>query len=210
MSRGVTTASPSPDRRPKDAHSKQQQITQYAKDHVHHTALSLVGKAGIRKSDVEDIESDLLVEILERLPQFDPEKACYNTFVASVVRAKVKNILRDRQRERRDRSREEYSLNDTVHDGRGSRTEHAEQLSWEEDDHRIGGGRSEDEQREMTLDVETVLAGLSDDERALCELIKTESISEAARQLGIPQTTAASKVKRLRRVFREAGLEDYL
>lgn len=198
-----------PEKRHSDARSKQHGITGYAKDLIHHTALKMIGKAGIRKEDVEDIEGDLTVELIERLPKFDPHRAAYNTFVANVVRTKAKKILRDRRRERRDDRREDCSLNEYVEDDRGALVERGETMSWEKDDQRLGV-RSEGEERDMVIDVETMLSQLPDDMRELCELAKTMPVVEAARRLGIPESTAFSRLRKLRTTFREAGLEDYL
>ena len=191
------------------ASTKQQEIAQYAKDLIHHTARKMVGKAGLGVADVEDLESDLMVRLIESLPKFNPKRATYNTFVANVVKVDAAKVLRERLRERRDPSREACSLNEHIEAETGHKTERAETLSREEDDQRLGG-RSEEEKCDMTLDVADILRRLPEDLRALCGLLKTESVSEAARQLGIPQSTAASQVKRLRRVFRKAGLANYL
>ena len=41
---------------------------------------------------------DLIVDLLLRLPKFDPSKAGYNTFVACIVNRKVSNLLRQAKR----------------------------------------------------------------------------------------------------------------
>ena len=42
----------------------------YALEVVHHKARKLVGTAGFREDDVEDIKQDLIVDLLERLPKY--------------------------------------------------------------------------------------------------------------------------------------------
>lgn len=192
-----------------DASTKQHDISEYATKLIRRTAKKLVGKAGLTTSDIEDLESELTLHLLEHLPKFDAETAAYSTFVTCVVKRKAAKILRDRTCEMRDPRREACSLNEDIEAETGQRTERAETISREEHDRRLGG-RSEDQKRDMTLDVEEMLSRLPDNVRKLCELAKTETVAEAARRLGIPESTAYSQLKKLRTAFRDAGLEDYL
>ena len=189
--------------------AKQVEINEYAQKLIKKTARRLVGKVGLRESDVEDLEQDLTLELLKRLPSFDLARGKLNTFVTVVVRTHAKKIMETRSWEMRDWKREEFSLNEQVHDSENHWTQRAEFMSREKHDRRLGR-RSERDSRDMVLDINAVLSRLPRDTRKLCELVKTVSVAEAARRLRIPESTAQKYLADLRTTFREAGLQDYL
>jgi len=185
------------------------EINEYAQKLIKRTARTLVGKAGLTKSDIEDIEQELTLELLKRLPKFDPARAALNTFITAVIRMHAAKILETRSWGIRDYRREEFSLNEEVRDGEGDTTERGDLIGREEHDRRLGG-RSERDRHDMVLDVDAVLSRLPEDTRKLCELVKTMTAPEAARRLGIPESTAYKQLADLRETFRKAGLDDYL
>ena len=74
-------------------------------------ARQLAGKAGFTPSDVEDIEQDIRMDVLKRLPRFDPAKSNRHTFIALVVRRRVASILEARRAVKRNGDRRPQSLN---------------------------------------------------------------------------------------------------
>jgi RNA polymerase sigma-70 factor (ECF subfamily) len=194
------------------ANQKQQcELSDYAIRLIRHRARRLVATAGFAAQDIEDIRQDLIVDLLERLPKFDPAKATCNTFVARIIDRKVAKLIRDRNCEKRDPRREECSLNECIDDGEGGSVERIQTIAADEADRRLGRqARSDQETAELALDVEEVLKRLPDNLRRLCELLKTGSIADAARAMGVPRTTLHDHVKKLREVFEAAGLRDYL
>jgi RNA polymerase sigma-70 factor, ECF subfamily len=195
-----------------DTNQKQCELTDYALETVHHKARQLVGKAGYTKDDVDDIKQDLIVDLLERLPRFDPAKATYNTFVACVVERKISNMLRDRQAERRDRRREDCSLNDEIDDGDEVPVQRLATMSQDKHDIRTGKyPRSAEEREHLRLDIETVLASLPPHLRRAAELLQSLPTAQVAREMGVAHATFYHKyLKRLRAVFAAKGMGDYL
>jgi len=194
------------------ANQKQQcELSDYAIRHIRHRARQLARTEGFAAQDIEDIRQDLIVDLLERLPKFDPAKATCNTFVARIIDRKVATLIRDRSCEKRDPRREECSLNECIDDGEGGSVEHIQTIAAEEADRWLGRqARPDQETVELALDVEAVINRLPDNLRRLCELLKTGSIADAARAMGVPRTTLNDHVKKLREVFEAAGLRDYL
>ncbi len=194
-----------------DTNAKRIELTKYAIELVQHKARQLVGKAGYTQSDIADIEQDLIVDLLERLPRFDPAKATYNTFVGRVVERKISNLLRHRRMEIRDHRREAFSLND-VNDGEEEAPPRNAAIS--QDDHRRRTGnhtRPETERIDMELDLAQVLADLPDDLRKTAEMLMTMPASQVARALGISRSTFyENHLPRLRAAFEAKGLRDYL
>jgi RNA polymerase sigma-70 factor (ECF subfamily) len=162
------------------ADAKQFVSRKYVQDLVHHKARQLARRDEFQKDAIEDLEQELLLDLLERLPDYDPERATLDTFAADCVGHKVSDMIRERKTEMRDSQREGCSLDTRVRDEDGVSVNRGETMSREEDDKR------------------------------LCELLKTMPLATAARRLGIPRTTAAYHVQKIREVFHEAGLQDYL
>ena len=180
-------------------------LNDYAETLIHHKARQLVGEAGFTADDIEDLEQELRLDLLTRLPKFDPKKATYNTFVARLVERKISNLIRHRTREMRDYRCEEGSLNgsaETVEAG-NEKVERIETITQDEYDLRWGRYRFPAAERlDLQLDVSMILSKLPLDLRKLAELLKTMSIAEAARELGVPRSTIySSGLVRLRQAF---------
>jgi len=193
------------------ANQKQPEIGDYAAKLIRCKARQLVGKAGFTWDDVEDLEQEMTLDLLLRLPKFDPDKAAHTTFVARVTERKISKLLRDRKRERRDFRRIARSLNDPIEDGEGESTERAYTIDQDEVDIRMGHRHcSREEEAHLRLDVSLVVSGLPEDLREIAKRLQTETITEAAKSLGIPRSTLYGKIDRLKLLFENAGLRDWL
>jgi RNA polymerase sigma-70 factor (ECF subfamily) len=195
-----------------DTSKKSCELSKYALELVHHKARELVGKPGFAGQDAEDIEQDLIVDLLERLPKYDPAKAANNTFVARLVERKISRTVRDRERKRRDPGDTVASLNDEVVEADGSTVEFAETLCAEDQDRRFSReSLTTAEQADLEVDVAEALAGLPDELRRVAEALMTLNIAEAGRKLGIPRWKLHEVyLPQLRAAFEERGLGDYL
>jgi len=192
------------------ANQKQQGISKYAEILIRCKARQLIGKAGLTWNDVEDLEQELMLHLLERLPKFDPEVAARTTFVANIVERKISNILRDRMREKRDGRRQFGSLNDLIEDDEGETIERAYTLDQDAADIRMGRRhRTREEEARLRLDVSLLLSALPDDLRPVAQELLQKTITEAAESLGMPRTTLYYAIERLRPFFDKAGLNDY-
>lgn len=185
-------------------------LNEYARNVIRHKARQLIGKCGFTHDDYEDLQQEMLLDLLMRLPKFDPSKASYNTFVARIVDRKISNLIRDRGRQKRDHRCQVRPLDEEV-EGEADITRE-EMLSQDDVDLRTGRhDRPELERIEMRLDVARALADLPPDLKALAERLLSQSVTEAARDLGVPRSTLyGSGIARLRKIFEEAGLTDCL
>lgn len=195
-----------------DTNQKRCELNDYALQVVRCKAMQLVGKAGYRQNDLEDIKQELIVHLLERLPRFDPAKASYNTFVARVVERKISNLLRDRQAEMRDHRREVCSLNEEIDTGEEEPKQRLATLDQDEQDIRTGKYRRPAAERgDLRLDVQQVLADLPPDLRRAAQLLQSLPVAQVAREMGVPHATFYDRhLKRLREAFAAKGLADYL
>ena len=187
-----------------DTNRHNEPLTPYLTALIEVKARQLVGKTGYTQDDIKDIEQDLTQDLLERLPNFDPAKASLNTFADRVVGRRICNLLRDRQAAIRDYRREAFSLNAEIETDEGSIERH-EFISQDEVDLLTGRyDRPSAERASLQMDLEAVLAGLSPELRQVADMLRTQSVAEVARELGIPRGTFRDRyLERLREAFRE-------
>lgn len=190
-----------------EPHHGQEGIDGYAAWLVRRKARQLIGTAGFTESDREDLEQEMRLDLITRLPGFDRDKGTPKTFVARILEHKVSTLIRYRTQEMRDYRRQGCPRHAEIGDGEvRDRGETVAQEAW-----RLGKQcRTRREQGELALDVAGILSRLPDDLRRLCRLLQTGTLSEAAHRTGIPRTTLNDHVLRLRRRFEEAALGDYL
>jgi RNA polymerase sigma factor (sigma-70 family) len=190
----------------------QPELTEYALDLVHCKAQMLVGKAGYRRRDVNDIKQDLIQDLLESLPAFDPAKATYETFVSRIVKRKISNMLRDRHRQVRDYRREECSLDDEVDIGEEETEPMFTTINEDDHDLRIGKySRGRQAREDLQLDTAAVMAKLPPDLRPIAEMLMTMTPAEAARELNIPKSAFHEKyITRLQEIFLQKGMAEHL
>jgi len=192
--------------------SKQYGLNDYAKNVIRHKARQLIGKYGFTRDDYEDLMQEMTLDLLVRLSKFDRSKASLNTFVARIVDRRISTLIRHRTQDMRDYRREACSLDDPIQDEDGASITRGEMLSQDECDLRAGKHtRPESERIDMRLDVSFVIAELPPELRPLAERLLDQSITEAARELGVPRSTLyETGIARLRNAFEDKGLGEYL
>ena len=195
-----------------DANKKQKGLSDYAAETIRHKARQLIGKVGFTKDDINDLMQEMMLDLLERLPKFDPNKAAHSTFIARVIERKISKLIRHRMQEKRDYRREACSVNETIEDGNGGTVERAQTMSQDEHDLRTGKhSRPEEARIDMRLDVSFVISKLPADLKPLAERLMTHSITEVAREIGMPRSTFyETGIARLREIFEDKGLREYL
>jgi RNA polymerase sigma-70 factor (ECF subfamily) len=170
----------------------------------------IIGRAGFTRQDRKDLEQELIARLLQGLKSFDPKVAHRKIFVTTVVERAFRNVLRDKQAEKRDHRRI-CSLHLQIQVTDDGPTDLAKSISDRElDSRRRRDPRSAEELSELASDLDEVLASLPEELRDLAERLKTQSISAIARELGVPRTTLNDRVRQLRKRFQHTGLRDYL
>ena len=94
-------------------------IDEYVETMIRKKARQLVHSPGFSLSDREDIEQDLRLHLLLKLPHFDPAKASRATFANRIIESKAKDLIRYRTADMRDPAREQCSVNEMIDDGEG-------------------------------------------------------------------------------------------
>jgi len=177
---------------------------------VFHCAQSLLGQAGITRSDIEDIEQELRLELLVYLPSFDPRKGKRATLVAKILGHKAAALLRHRLAGTRAVLSEQCSLSDEVQTPDGP-VPLGDIITDSDGARRVGNKTVSDQDRvSLKMDVAHVIAALPEELRGLCEEIKHKSLRQIARERGVDKNWVRRRVAKIRRHFRTFGLQEYL
>jgi RNA polymerase sigma-70 factor (ECF subfamily) len=140
-------------------------------------ASRLVTAPGFHQDDWEDLRQELLVDYLERLPQFDPSRGDVRGFMFGVVRHRAAQMaMEQRRRVRAD-------------------------ACWRE-----GIKTSFDPELDLRLDVASVVASLPEHLRVLAVALQDLTPSEAARSLGRKRSRVHQLMQQIRSAFIEAGV----
>ncbi len=186
-------------------------IDPYAAGLIRFKARQLVGKAGFTASDREDIEQELTLDLLRRLPKYNPKRAQLNTFIARVVEHRLASLIEAQKAGIRDYRRCRCSLNECFEDADGRSVERVDTFDQEDYLLRTGGqSRPSEELNRLAIDVAAVLETLPPELRELCRRLKAETVTEISRDTGVPRGTIYESIKKLREIFKDAGLRNYL
>lgn len=150
---------------------------------------------------------ECLVHWLSVRGDIDPARAATRTaFMARVVHNKLMDLVRERESDKRKAGYDSISLD--------------EPLGEQEDSSRLFELVDETQKKapdrafadDARVDLEKAMARLTPRQRELCRLLGEEglNVQEASRRLGVPRATLYDELKRIRKVFAELGLEDYL
>jgi RNA polymerase sigma factor (sigma-70 family) len=160
--------------------------------------------------DCEDWRQELFYRLLRGLPAFDPQRGHIRAFATTVIRTAVRNILRELQAEKRGQQ-QLASLNVPIRGGGDGLVELSDTLHQPQQDARRGlRPRGDGERAQLALDVQSVLTRLPPNLHSVAEPLMRGTVSESARELGVPRTTLSSWVAQLRPYFERAGLHEYL
>ena len=187
-------------------------LDDYAVQLIRRKARQLVGRTGFTEDDREDIEQDLTVDVLYRLPKFDSTRASLHTFIARVVEHGVARLIEHREAPMRDHRRCTCSLNDWVESEDGGGVERSDLMDQDAYFASIGQPTISVADRAVArADLQRVFAILPPELRELwTHLADGQTITEIAHATGLPRGTLYERLARLRRVAERAGLRPLL
>lgn len=191
--------------------NRYQGIDDYAVRIIRYKARQLVGRVGFTESDRQDLEQEMVFDLLRRLPKFKPERAQRNTFIARVVEHKVATIIEAQKAGMRDYRLCSCSLNDRFENEEGGSVERIDTINQDDYLQRTGKlSRPISDLRGLSIDVRSAVEKLPPELRELCKRLQVESVTDISRDTGIPRGTIYESIKKLRSLFEDAGLKDYL
>ncbi|MCL5103670.1 MAG: RNA polymerase subunit sigma-24 [Armatimonadetes bacterium] len=178
---------------------------------IKHKAWGLVGTIGFTISDRDDIEQELALHLIKCLPRFDSERGRPMTFVARVLDNKIATMVEARMTQYYDFRMHSFSLNELCQDVQEFTDERGEEM--DEDGYLIRSGhqsRPSLEMLEMCVDLERVVSRLPRRLRELCRHLQIGNVTEVSRATGVPRGRVYLDIARLKTIFEDAGLGEYL
>ena len=180
-------------------------LTGFPDHYICQTAKRLSRQRRYRLWDWEDLRQEMYLRILERLPQFDPQRGCFNAFVKMIVRQLAANLRRHCEAQMRNGG-QEISLA-TLVAGEGGCVELAELIDLADQNRRLQRTPLSDrDEADSRLDVSAFLASLSRRHREIARLLQVLTPSEIAEKLGMHRSTIYTAIRNLRVLMAEAGL----
>ena len=164
----------------------------------------------LRREEFDDLVQDCLahwIVVRRKLPP-DPDPPPVG-YMAQVIRNKLTDRIREQAADKRAGDQDALSL-DAPLDGSDDGMTLADLLADNESAQPEDPGAVD--RRHARIDIGRVLERLTPVQRQLCQMLGAEglSIKEAAERLRIPRGTLYEEIKRIRKVFADQGLGDYL
>ena len=164
----------------------------------------------LAREEFDDLVQECLAHWIVVRRKLAPDPAAPPTaYMAQVVRNKLTDLIREQAAEKRVGDQEALSLDATL-DGSDDGLTLADQLADDESAQQDEAGAVD--HHHARIDIGRALARLTLVQRQLCQMLGEEglTIKEAAERLRIPRGTLYEEIKRIRRVFADQGLGDYL
>ena len=165
-------------------------------------ARRLVRRLRLPQSDLADLRQELLLDLIARLPAFDPERGSLGGFAGFVTAHKGVGIARKNQCERQLFGAEPVSVDDperswlreSVPDDRGLGT-------------LLGGSCDAPASVNLARDVTRAMAVLPSVLRDLCVLLQSENPTVARRKSGFSHATFYRRLREIRLRFLVEGVQ---
>jgi RNA polymerase sigma-70 factor (ECF subfamily) len=162
-------------------------------------AAGLVGHYSYTQDDADDILQTLILAGTIAMARFDRSKAKKSTFLYSVIQARVKNLARDAEREKRDRRKEQCSLDAEWPGDESGETSWSDVIGIEQTITAESGARVDHADiHGLRLDMEQALADLPPKLRELCRFHAELDSEDARRAAGMGYSTHHRAIKRIR------------
>ena len=192
------------------AHDAREWIDDAALRIIRIKAWKLAQSAGFTPDEKEDIEQELTLHLLRQLPKFDPQRGSRRAFISHVLERRVINLVEHKAAEKRDWKREAFSLDEQIELRDGGRIERGETLDPDLIDRAIL--QHPTETLDLQFEVRHAIHRLSPELAALCHLLaepKRRNLKRLSEETGIPRGKLYELIDRIRKLFKETGLEGY-
>lgn len=188
-------------------------IDEFAIRLIKKRARQLVGSAGFTASDVPDLEQELAMDLLTRLPKFQEGRAHRKSFIAVAIKHRAATLVESRKAAKRDFRKVAFSPDQAFTGNDGKKQDGYDRLDREKilDSNVIR--RSLPDQTEKiarVIALGQVLQKLSPELRRLCDLLIELPISDIAKKTGLSRDTIYRRIKTLRETFESEGLREFL
>ncbi|BAP88978.1 RNA polymerase sigma factor, sigma-70 family, ECF subfamily [Burkholderiales bacterium GJ-E10] len=164
----------------------------------------------LAREEFDDLVQECLAHwiVVRRKLTPNPDKPPVG-YMAQVIRNKLTDLMREQKAEKRAGDLDTLSLDATI-DGSEDGMTLGELLADAEST--AGGDHQGVDRHHARIDLARVLVQLTPAQRRLCAMLGEDglSIKEAAERLRIPRGTLYEEIKRIRKIFADHGIGDYL
>lgn len=171
----------------------------------------VISVSSFDQHDREDLEQEIYIRVAKSVEQFDEKVGHLYPFICTLVQRHLSKLVRNRGRYKRGPSRiGSLSLIVTLPDG--GETELSQLIGEDDRNRRLGreSRLSEQDLTDLQIDLSQEIAKLPEHWRHLLQRRQTQSMSEIARDLGVPRTTLNDWMRHIRSRFEAVGLDKYL
>jgi RNA polymerase sigma factor (sigma-70 family) len=146
----------------------------------------------LRSDELEPFASEVLARLLAVWESYDVNRGPREAFINTVVSNLVASLLRERfAQKRRGKTQPLDGVANVLED-------------------RASCDGSQEHVINLRIDLDNALPLLTPFQRQIADLLQRDALTPVAEQLGIPRRTLRDQCARIREVFRDAGLEEYL
>lgn len=177
-------------------------IDDYVLDRIRYRVEHVIGKFGYTTSDREDLTQELILDLLEAMPHFDPGRGSRKTFICRVLDRKVRSLIRYQRAQKRDSQRVQQSIDDI-------RPDHP---TFDEEHQRRRMGRAPaatPESIDLRLDVAETLRRMPPRLQRVAQVLASHPPRQAARVLGVKASRLEELMCEIRLHFEEAGITQH-
>ena len=172
-----------------------------------HFASSLTGNYGYTTDDADDILQTLLLTGIAALQKYDASKSKRSTFLYIALRARVLKLAREGMREKRDKRREAFSLNDEWPGDSSGDTQLHEVYSVQDTLSENGGSKKDHTDfQSLRIDMQLALEALPQHLQKLCLLHSHLDSEDARRAAGMAYSTHHRAIKRIKAHLERCGV----
>jgi len=183
-------------------------IAAYAVTKIRFQARQLARTRALPASTIEDIEQNLMLDLLGRMPAFDPSKSSRYTFIARVVENHAATLVKAARAEKRGAAIMHESLHSVIHDGVGEPVELGDTIPsgnglWN------ATGRDWDEVIDLRHDLARAMGGLPSNLVTLCGQLAVGTITEVSRATGMSRPSIYDGIAKIRAALKKTGFDEY-
>lgn len=163
----------------------------------------LINHQYFSKNDFQDLEQELIIEVLNKLVNYNPDKSSLSTFVKRITRDKAINLITHRLAQKNDYKISIHSLYEPITGNNEEQTcllidiisSNATFYDYDDFD------SIEQMNIEFEIEVKQILKTLPNDLYNLYELLQYKNINEILRHTGMSRRTFYRKLKILKKIF---------
>lgn len=177
------------------------ELIEYVMKRAEFKAKQVVGR-NPALGEAEDVQQNLIVDVLRRLPKYNGDRAGVKTFICRVIDHKIATLLESHEAACRGNGCTKESLDDWVRDETGTwvRRDTTVDVACSRAHAGVASG-SDQGQRELEMDVASVMASLPPRQRKLCAMLRTKTPSEISRETGMSRSVIYKHIADIRAAF---------